>query len=626
MRALLFCLSALAIVATTLASGGTGPAVAQTPASTARPQTAAPSATETPAPSASVQTPERSAASPTPAAIDGAERRDGVLEASAAVNGPRGRAGRGTLVWLTTFNNGFTYTPVLANARGDRRRAVPFRAVQQPVLSARGDLLAYTGPVGDGSTGRYALYVSPTAKVRTRQRVTSPRFVDFDPDWTPNSRTLTFSRNLTGSYRSSNCCQLAIRTLGRPGVRLIARTRGGKHPSWAPDGRHLAYTDNRGLWTITRGGRERRLLTTGWVSDPDWSPDGQRIVYVRRTRYANSRLEVIGSRGGRARVLSARRGQVEQPTWRENNRGVVFGAYAGYGYEGRTRSSVWLAYGVGAIEDRIEGTRRPMLEPFYAEALSWRDVPVAGDWDGDGTDTVGVVRRDGDRLRWFLSDRNHRPRVWRTFIFGSAARGDQPVTGDWDGDGRDSIGVLKTGARRMRWLLADRTVRPRIDRSFAYGRRSMWPRPVTGDWDGDGADGVGLVRPLRNGDMEWRLITLKPRRRLLQRVLFGRARDGALPVTGDWNGDGRDRIGLVRTRRGGLVWRVLFNRLRRPRTVVEQSFGEIRRDDVTVTGDWDGRAGDGPGVVAPSDGTLQWRLADEITSPRLEQRLDFGAS
>jgi hypothetical protein len=72
-------------------------------------------------------------------------------------------------------------------------------------------------------------------------------------------------------------------------------------------------------------------------------------------------------------------------------------------------------------------------------------IAVAGDWDGDDTDTVGLFH-DG---RWSLYAANAwGPPAWQ-FALGEA--GDVPVVGDWDGDGIDSVGVFRAGE----WILTN---------------------------------------------------------------------------------------------------------------------------------------------------------------------------
>lgn len=66
------------------------------------------------------------------------------------------------------------------------------------------------------------------------------------------------------------------------------------------------------------------------------------------------------------------------------------------------------------------------------------DLPVAGDWDGDGTDEIGVRRPKGVfRLRHADGS------VTRARL---GEKGDLPVAGDWDGDGHTDLGVYDQAA------------------------------------------------------------------------------------------------------------------------------------------------------------------------------------
>jgi len=53
--------------------------------------------------------------------------------------------------------------------------------------------------------------------------------------------------------------------------------------------------------------------------------------------------------------------------------------------------------------------------------------PVAGDWNGDGTDTIGFMTPTGT---WYLRNANAGGAADYTFSFGA---GGMPVAGDWDG-------------------------------------------------------------------------------------------------------------------------------------------------------------------------------------------------
>jgi hypothetical protein len=99
--------------------------------------------------------------------------------------------------------------------------------------------------------------------------------------------------------------------------------------------------------------------------------------------------------------------------------------------------------------------------------------------------------------RWYLDVNGNG--VWessldRTFTFGLAS--DQPVAGDWDGDGMTEIGVK----RNRQWYLDNGngvwdgcSTFPSKDRCIsAFGWST--DRPVAGDWDGDGITEIGVKR------------------------------------------------------------------------------------------------------------------------------------
>ncbi len=114
-------------------------------------------------------------------------------------------------------------------------------------------------------------------------------------------------------------------------------------------------------------------------------------------------------------------------------------------------------------------------------------IPVTGDWSGDGIKNIGVFRdgrwrldADGDG-RWSKGDR----------VFEYGAAGDLPVVGDFDGDGTDEIAVFRGG----QWIvdLDGNHEMDAHDAVFSLG--SPGDLPVAGDWNGDGTDEPGIYRP-----------------------------------------------------------------------------------------------------------------------------------
>ena len=140
-------------------------------------------------------------------------------------------------------------------------------------------------------------------------------------------------------------------------------------------------------------------------------------------------------------------------------------------------------HGVAGTENRlmwylrqVEGPGDPDLVVRYGRA---GDIPIVGDWNGNGVHTIGVVRGN----RWLLRNSNTSGSATYDFTFGRA--GDIPVVGDWNGDGRTGIGVV----RGNRWLLRDSPSSGSAQYDFTFGDGNG--TPITGDWNGNGRTGVG---------------------------------------------------------------------------------------------------------------------------------------
>ncbi|MEE2521401.1 GH25 family lysozyme [Pseudarthrobacter sp. J75] len=155
------------------------------------------------------------------------------------------------------------------------------------------------------------------------------------------------------------------------------------------------------------------------------------------------------------------------------------------------------------------------------------DRPIIGDWDGNGTDGIGIVRQGN----WQLANSATDPWVFRAFNFGIAS--DQPVIGGWEQAGPDSIGVV----RGNQWILAKTIWNPYVFRAFYYGIDS--DKPVAGDWDANGTDTPGIVR---NG--QWMLMNSIWFGNIDRSFAYGIGTDW--PVHGDWNNDRRDTFGVMR--------------------------------------------------------------------------------
>ncbi len=121
-------------------------------------------------------------------------------------------------------------------------------------------------------------------------------------------------------------------------------------------------------------------------------------------------------------------------------------------------------------------------------------------------------------------------------VFSYGEQVDVPLAGDWNGDGIDQIAVFRSGI----WLLdSDGDGRmTQSDEKFSFGRPS--DEPIVGDFNGDGIDEIGIIQ----GEM-W-IIDTDGDRKLTGndlRIRVPRRSDRSQPVVGDWDGDGKDEPG-----------------------------------------------------------------------------------
>ncbi|HET6750151.1 MAG TPA: hypothetical protein VFL71_12925, partial [Actinomycetes bacterium] len=128
---------------------------------------------------------------------------------------------------------------------------------------------------------------------------------------------------------------------------------------------------------------------------------------------------------------------------------------------------------------------------------------VTGDWDGNGSHTVGVVyaRPDG-QLEWQLRNANTPGTPDVVVRFGGTSS--VPVTGDWDGNGTTTIGVaFARPDGQVGWHLKNDNFPGRPDVVVAYGGTNSVP--VTGDWDGNRTTTIGVAFARSDHQVGWHL-------------------------------------------------------------------------------------------------------------------------
>jgi hypothetical protein len=191
------------------------------------------------------------------------------------------------------------------------------------------------------------------------------------------------------------------------------------------------------------------------------------------------------------------------------------------------------------------------------------DIPVAGDWDGTGVIRIGVFRCPAAGqpgvCGWFL-DLNDNG-VWDGVGSGKdginqfGLPGDIPVVGDWNGDGRAKMGVVRCPAAGQAgvcmWIVdfaGKGTYDPTTAVTYSYGLRG--DIPVVGRWNPSSqVDQIGAFRCPASGQpgvCTWFVNSTGTGTYSSSDARYSYGLPGDLPIVGNWNGTGTERIGVFR--------------------------------------------------------------------------------
>ena len=258
----------------------------------------------------------------------------------------------------------------------------------------------------------------------------------------------------------------------RPLTDAVRDTAEDADPSWAPDGRRIAFRGERhgrtGLWLLEPGRRVPRQLTQ--LANPDgqdgsaaWSPDGRTIAFARmlppdsgRPRWLSAIALVAATGGGgdSARLLridGPPSPEARAPAWEPGGRRIAFVAAGARARGGR----IWIV-------DAAGGTAVP-LTPEGVEALAPAFAP------------------DARRIAFLAPDSAGRTQVWVQEL---GARGATPVRLTSHAD---------VAATRVRWI--------RDGRALAYSADGrLWTVPAAGGAPAEVrfTAALSIERPSRN--------------------------------------------------------------------------------------------------------------------------------
>jgi hypothetical protein len=192
-----------------------------------------------------------------------------------------------------------------------------------------------------------------------------------------------------------------------------------------------------------------------------------------------------------------------------------------------------------------------------------------------------------------------------------------PVTGDWDEPNNPRDHTTKPGSVTVAVACKEDHGMPWIGTNVpgggppqtfgGYGNSDIC-LPVTGDWDGDGRTTAGAV--CRAGsDLRWGPInSIAGGSASYPPFYFGNA-DSCWPVTGDWDGDGRTTPGAACQDGPNLRWN-LTNSPTGGSTSYPPFVLGSPDSCRPVTGDWNGDRTTTAGAACYTTAGIRWHLSD----------------
>lgn len=370
-------------------------------------------------------------------------------------------------------------------------------------------------------------------------RLTNTTMDDGEPQWSPDGTKILFER---GSGTDFSTFDLYVMNAdGTNPVRLINDEVCDIEAVWSPDATKIAFTRaavDSGHFEVfvidsTGNGLTRLTDAEGENRTPSWQPlrpkapvttdfdgdgktdatvfrPGNGTWYIRQSATNNMRVEQFGSSE-----------DIPAPGDYDGDGKTDFAVF-------RPSTGAWYILGSSDYSFRA------------VQFGIGSDTPVPADYDGDARTDIAVFRESTGT--WYIlqsSDQSFRALAW-------GVAGDHPAPADYDEDFKVDIAVY-----RPEYFEPEPFMPPIIDRGFwfvlkssnnsfdyhVFGRSA--DQPVPGDYDGDGAKDIALFRP---SNSTW--YALASSNGTVRATKWGANGDRRVPA--DFDGDGKTDIAVWR--------------------------------------------------------------------------------
>jgi hypothetical protein len=179
------------------------------------------------------------------------------------------------------------------------------------------------------------------------------------------------------------------------------------------------------------------------------------------------------------------------------------------------------------------------------------DWPLVADMDGDRRSDLVIWRSTTGTWFWLTSSTNYSYASAGVKQWGDGQWGDIPLLGDFDGDGKADLTVWRSYNGSFYWLTSSTAYNWAYANLRQWGNSTLQDQPMLADLDGDGKVELVVWRP---GTGTWFWLTSASLYGTADQVQWGSQYYGDIPLLMDFDGDGRSDIAVWRASSATWYW------------------------------------------------------------------------
>jgi Tol biopolymer transport system component len=265
--------------------------------------------------------------------------------------------------------------------------------------SADGDRVAYIVPA-DGP--RWSLWIVDIASREAHPILHDQDGIVTDLSWSSRGDLIAYEQSLVLGTLVQRPKIWIVTTDGTQTALVYGRAdESGSHPTWAPDGRQLAFYENRfRAIAISSFTGTLRSVRSSISQSAVWAPDGASLTYVERSSDHPGQLQIMVARLDASSLENQAQSEDDvadrSPAWSPDGQWLAFARLTQGG------SGIWVRASTG-------GTARPLLQqPGWSQAR-----PI---WAPDGSALAS------SRVRLRAGSSEEEPEVWLARLDGPPRR------------------------------------------------------------------------------------------------------------------------------------------------------------------------------------------------------------